>query len=198
MGLSNVCVVGHSMGGQVAMTLLLAQPQCANSLILCAPAGLEQFSVMEKTMYTSGLRLFDFISSDETSLRNTLESSFYRRQTNGDVMIAELTGLLKTNKPNYYKNMVESCINSMLDDTVLDKLHLIKHPALVIFGKNDGLIPNKLIHHMTTEKFATDAVKRLPGAILKLIPDAGHFVQWEKAEEVNESIKSFLSIRYSH
>src|ERR1700742_1729400 len=30
LGLKNVCLVGHSMGAQVAMTTLLRQPDCAN------------------------------------------------------------------------------------------------------------------------------------------------------------------------
>ena len=33
MGLKNVCLVGHSMGGQIAMTALINNPKCAERLI---------------------------------------------------------------------------------------------------------------------------------------------------------------------
>ncbi len=191
--LKNVCIVGHSMGGQVAMTTVINYPNCANSLILCAPAGFEVFSSMEKTMYHSTLQILDFISSDEHSLRNTIQHSFYRPQAQVENMISELIGIMKTYKPNYYRKMIEACIKSMIEDSVFDKLHLIKQQTLVLFGKQDALIPNKLIHLISTERLAAEAVGKINGAILKILPDCGHFVQWEKADDVNKYISSFLT-----
>ena len=51
LGLTNVTIVGHSMGGQVAMTTAINYPTCADALVLCAPAGFEEFSAMDKTLY---------------------------------------------------------------------------------------------------------------------------------------------------
>jgi len=193
MKLKDLCIVGHSMGGQVAMTTLLSHPGCADSLVLCAPAGFEKFSVMEKTMYYSSMHLLDFFSSDEHSLRTTIENSFYHHHKQAESVVKELADLMKTYKVNYYKKMIEACIKGMLEETVDDKLHLIKQPTLVMFGKHDALIPNKMIHHTTTEKIATETVKKMPDARLEMIPDCGHFVQWEKADDVNKHIDSFLN-----
>jgi len=190
--LKNVTIVGHSMGGQVAMTTLINYPGCAQSLVLCAPAGFEHFSHLDKAIYTKAIHLFDFISSDEQALRHVIESSFYRNQSQGESIVAELTGLMKTYKLNTYRKMVEACINAMLDEPVYDKLDAIKLPVLVIYGSNDALIPNKMIHHTTTEHLAKEAVKKFPDATLILLPDCGHFVMWEKATEVNKEIIGFL------
>lgn len=190
--LKHVCLVGHSMGGQISMTTLLNEPGYADALILCAPAGFEAFTVMEKTLYYSSMHMLDFIASDEHNLRATIESSFYNKHKHADSIINELTGILRSYKLGYYKKMVEACIKSMLEEPVLGRLHLIKQPALVLFGNHDRLIPNKLIHHITTEQLAKDAVKEMPNARLEMIADAGHFVQWEKADEVNREIVIFL------
>jgi pimeloyl-ACP methyl ester carboxylesterase len=192
LGLKHLCLVGHSMGGQVAMATAIKYPQCAEKLALCAPAGFEVFTEMEKSMYHSALHLIDYISSDENNLRQTIENSFYHKPEQGEGIVAELVNIMKTYRPNYYKKMLDGCIMSMLDDSVYDRLHLIKLPVLVIFGDHDALIPNKLIHHTTTAKLAADAVKQLPDATLKIIPDCGHFVQWEKADEVNKEIAAFV------
>ncbi len=190
--LKDLHIVGHSMGGQIAMTTVLNHPGCAESLILCAPAGFEQFSVMEKTMYYTSIHLLDFISSDENSLRTAIQNSFYRNHTQGDGIVKELVGIMKTYKLNYYKKMVEACIKGMMEEPVFSKLNRLHMPVLVLFGKNDALIPNKLLHHTTTEKIAADAVSKMHGAHLVMIPHCGHFVQWEKAEDVNRNIILFL------
>ena len=190
--LRNLCLMCHSMGGQIAIITLLKYPDCAGSLALCAPAGFEQFSIMEKTMFYNSMHLMDFFTSDEHNLRSTVENSFYHYRNQADNMVNELVEIMKTYKINYYRKMVEACIKSMLEEPVFDKLHLIKQPALVMFGKNDALIPNKLIHHTTTEKIAAEGVKKMPHGKLEMIPDCGHFVQWEKADAVNNCIAAFL------
>ena len=39
--LKNVCLAGHSMGGQIAIAAALKYPTLVSRLILCAPAGFE-------------------------------------------------------------------------------------------------------------------------------------------------------------
>ncbi len=192
LDLKNLTVVGHSMGGQVALTMMLRHPHCAQSLVLCAPAGFEEFSALDKTLYANALHLFSYFSSDEQALRQAIENSFYRQPAQGESLIRELSSIMKTYKMNAYRKMVDASIKSMLDDTVLNDLHKISQPSLVIFGRHDALIPNKLIHHTTTERLATDAVKKMPHATLELLSDCGHFIHWEKADEVNRLIVKFV------
>ena len=180
------------MGGQIAMTTMLAYPTCADALVLCAPAGLERFSAMEKTMFYSSSHLLDFFSSDAHSLRTTIESSFHRQHNQGESVIKELTDLMKNYKPHYYHKMIEDCIKGMLEGPVMDKLPQLTMPVLVMFGNHDALIPNKLVHHTTTERIAEDAVKKMSNATLEMIPDCGHFIQWERAADVNRNIIRFL------
>jgi pimeloyl-ACP methyl ester carboxylesterase len=192
LGLKDLCIIGHSMGGMVAITTVTKYPQCADRLVLCAPAGFEKFTSLDKTLYYNTLQFLDFLSSDEHSLRNTIERSFYHLPEAAEGMIDELIKIMRTDTKHFYRKMLEGCIKSLLEDEVYDQLHLIKQPTLVIFGVHDGLIPNKLLHPVSTEKLATGAVKEIPGALLKMIPDSGHFVQWEKANEVNKDIILFL------
>ncbi len=192
LGLTSVCLIGHSMGGQVAMATAIAYPKCAESLILCAPAGFERFSSLEKTMYYATLHMFDFISSEEHSLRKTIETSFFKNHSQGEGIVKELVGLMKTYTGGYYKKMVEACIRSMLEDSVFDQLDEITQHTLILFGDHDSFIPNRLIHHMSTEQLATEASERIKNSSLRIIPDCGHFVQIEKADEVNKYIIYYL------
>ncbi len=195
MQLTNLTLVGHSMGGQIALTLLANEPQAAEKLALCAPAGFETFTAIERTLYTSGLYFFDIFSSEENSLRQTIHSSFYRFMPEGSRMTDELVTLMKQYPNKDYRKMIEGCIHGMLNEPVYDRLGSIQQPALVMFGEYDALIPNRFIHHTTTRQLAEEGVRRMPHAQLEIIPNCGHFLQIEKADEVNSLITGFINVK---
>lgn len=192
MKLKNVVLCGHSMGGQIAMTLMLNVPDAADKMVLCAPAGFEQFNVFEKTMYRSVIGFADMFSSDENSLRNSIYNSFYKNPSQADAMIEEMVKILRSYPSSAYKKMLDASIQAMMNEPVYDNLSKIKIPTLVIFGELDALIPNKLLHPISTDQLARTAVAKMPDARLEMIPFAGHFVQWEKADRVNVAIKDFV------
>jgi pimeloyl-ACP methyl ester carboxylesterase len=192
MQLQHVTLVGHSMGGQVAMNLAINDPSCADKLVLCAPAGFEVFTSFENTLYRSAIGIFDFFSSEENSLRKILQASFYRHGQQGDEMVEDLVHIMRSHSVQQFRNMIDACIHGMLNEPVYDRLHLIKQPTLILFGEHDALIPNRFIHHTTTRRMAEEAAKRIPGAVLHVLPQCGHFLQIEKATEVNEYIHRFV------
>lgn len=192
MKLTNLTLAGHSMGGQVAITLLANEPAAAEKLVLCAPAGFETFTHIERTLYTSGISFFDMFSTDENSLRQTIHSSFFHFMQEGKHMTDELVAMMKQYPMKEYRKMIDGCIHGMLNEPVYDILPRIQQPTLVLFGEYDALIPNKLIHHTSTRQLAEDGVKRMPHAKLEMIPNCGHFLQIEKAEVVNTLIRKFL------
>ncbi|TGE16603.1 alpha/beta hydrolase [Hymenobacter elongatus] len=64
--LRHVTLMGHSMGGQIAVTAALKYPQEIEKLVLVAPAGFETFTAPEKQL----LRTFYTVQS----IRNTPEA----------------------------------------------------------------------------------------------------------------------------
>jgi pimeloyl-ACP methyl ester carboxylesterase len=190
--LSNLCLIGHSMGGQIAMSVVLKYPGLANKLVLCAPAGLESFTPWERSIYKSTLLIFDLFSSEENSLKKTLHSSFYLFPDQAREMIEELVTIQKQYPLKEYRAMIEACIDGMLHEPVLERLAEITFPTLILFGERDALIPNKLLHPISTTSLAREAVQKFPNAELHILSKCGHFLQWEKAGDVNYYIESFL------
>ncbi len=47
LGLENIVLAGHSMGGQISVVLGLRYPELINKIILIAPAGIEYFNSLE-------------------------------------------------------------------------------------------------------------------------------------------------------
>jgi pimeloyl-ACP methyl ester carboxylesterase len=67
---------------------------------------------------------------------------------------------------------------------IMDRIHQIDCPTLVICGREDTLTPVKYAHYLTD---------RISGAREVIIAGAKHWVQLEQPDEVNRAIADFLS-----
>lgn len=189
--LKHVVLVGHSMGGQIAMTYALKYQHQIKGLVLCAPAGLEVFNEWEKSLYRNTMYFVDMVSNEENSLRKAIQNSFYIMPDNVPSFTQQLVDMMKLQEKGHYRYMMDACINAMLDEPVFDRLNEINIPVLILFGERDNLIPNKFIHPTSTRNIALTAAKEFTDATVEIIPQCGHFLQWEKAMAVNGFIRSF-------
>ena len=188
-GLSQVILVGHSMGAQIATLLALWHPQLIKHLVLIAPAGLEEFNTLEKLWLKNLSSPTALKAGTLDHLLHSFETNFYRSRPEAKKFIDP--SLLAGNQEELerYSELMSKCVSAMLDETVYDRLPNLSMHVSIIFGENDFLIPNKLIHPThTTRSLAENAVNKIPAARLFILPQAGHFVNWEKAEEVNNII----------
>ncbi len=190
--LTNVVPVGHSMGGQVLLNLVINHPTVCKKLALCAPAGFETFTQLERSLYKTSIHFFDFFSTEENSLRKIVRTSFYHYPEYADGMQEELVELMHRQPVSQYRKVIEACIDSMMAEPVYEQLPTIQQEVLVLYGERDALIPNRLIHHITTKAMAEQVVAQMPHAQLEMLPGCGHFVQLEKPGVVNEFIREFV------
>lgn len=193
LNLKNIVLIGHSMGGQASIKFTTLYPNLVKKLILVAPAGLEKFSKLEgqtiKNLYTANL----VKHTTDQQIKTNYALNFYKQPKAVDKMIKDRIAIkLASDFEAHCKAIVKS-IAGMLDDPVVDDLKSISQNTLVIFGKNDMLIPNKYFHPtLTTEKVGSIAKTQIKTSTLKFIEEAGHFVQFEKACEVNKLIQDFV------
>lgn len=186
-------ICGHSMGAQIAMHMALMQPEVIQKLILIAPAGIETFSSQDKVFF-SYVTPESLASVGGEQYMKNLKANFFNFPSDALYMYDDRMAI--TNDPQFmdYCHVVVQGIQGMLNQPVFDKLGEIVQPALVIYGKNDALIPNKYLHPaLTTDDIAKTAEKSLKNATLRQIDEAGHFVMFEQAVRVNSEIISFLS-----
>ncbi|MCS6930039.1 MAG: alpha/beta fold hydrolase [Saprospiraceae bacterium] len=191
--LQHVVLVGHSMGGQIALTEVLRGNDRIKKLILLAPAGIETFSEQEKTWF-QGIYTPEFLmNASEAQIRRSFELNFVQFPPDAEFMYQDRLRLRQTSEYAAYCRMIPKCVQGMLNEPVFERLGEVRLPVLIIFGENDALIPNRLLHpQLTTRQVAQLAQERISGSQLVLLPNCGHFVQWEGAAGVNEAIKQFL------
>jgi len=193
LGLESVTLVGHSMGGQIAMHLALSSPGSLQNLVLIAPAGFELFSEQEKNWFAQVYTPAWVASATPDQIRQNFRINFFRMPEDVGLMIDDRIALIGQPGFEAYCAMIPRCVQAMLNAPVLDRLPALALPTLIIFGAEDMLIPNRFLHPgQRTLQIAETGRDAIPGARLVMIPEAGHFVQWEKAATVNQAILDFL------
>ena len=131
--------------------------------------------------------------TDSQILRN-FEVNFVQFPENARFMVEDRLKL-KAHRSAYefYCRMIPKCTQAMLDEPIWDILSDIRVPTQVIYGLQDSLIPNPILHSsLTLEEVAWAGTRRIPGAHLSLIPGGGHFVHWEQPALVNDILRSLL------
>ncbi|MCU0441239.1 MAG: alpha/beta hydrolase [Bacteroidia bacterium] len=194
LDLKNVVLVGHSMGGQVSMVLALRYPLLIQKLILIGSAGLEYFATHEVMMMQGALKMGTLFASDEFHLKQAIEQSFFSSHNDSAKIIEQLHEFMKLHPTKQWREMSIKSINGMLNEQVQQFLPEIQVPTHIIFGKQDALIPNSLVHFgETPTSIAQKAAALIPNATFTIINNAGHFVQIEKPIEVNGILASFVN-----
>ncbi len=195
MNFSNVILVGHSMGGQIALVLTLRYPHLIEKLVLVAASGLEYFSDLDRMMINQSMQMTQMFYSNEQSLESAIHSSFYNfDKLSVNSLIKDAKEFIPIHSSNNWKKMVKDSISAMLNEQVQQFLPTIKLPTLIIFGDNDAMIPNKLLHSSeTVQSIAKKANELIENSQVLIIKKAGHFVQIEKSKEVNAAIAEFVN-----
>lgn len=190
--LEQVFLCGHSMGGQIAFTLAAQNIPQVRGLIQCAPAGIETFNEWEKSLYKSTMLFVDMLSSEENSLRKAINNSFYIMPATAQTLIKNLISLMDLQSKEHYRFMMDKCISGMLEEPVEALFAYINVPVLILFGEKDTLIPNKFIHPTSLKQMMLAVKPRFKDLQFEIIPQCGHFLQWEKPQDVAYYIRSFI------
>ncbi len=192
LNITSAVFVGHSMGGQIAINSALQYPELVEKLVLISPAGFERFTEGEGDWLT-GAVTEEFVH--DTPIRNidiNLRSNFYEMPTDAEFMITERIALRGADDFSDYCYAVSRNVGAMINGPVWDKLDQISQPTLIMFGENDGLIPNPYLHGGFSKDVAGIGNKAIPDNQLILVPECGHFVQFEKPEQTNNAILKFI------
>lgn len=166
-GIDGGVIVGHSLGGAIALRLAVDHPDFARRIVLVgsgarlrvAPALLEQARA-DGPEAGKAIAALAFAPNHEAQMR-----AYFRAQ-------APLApGML-------YRDLAACDAFDMMAE-----LDAINQPALMIVGAEDRLTPLK---------YAEFLGQRLATATLVIVPDAGHYVQVEQPSAVANALREWL------
>ncbi|MBK7630969.1 MAG: alpha/beta hydrolase [Ignavibacteriales bacterium] len=173
--LKNVSLVGHSMGGQIAASYVISFPDEIKRLILVAPAGFETFNSDEIELLKKIISPEILFKTSDNQVRLNYQMNFFKMPVEAEEMISDRIAIKDDEEFFNHCSVVSNSLFGLLKAPVFERLNEINIPTLVLFGKNDLLIPNKSIHQTTTEEIALIGSSQIKDNKLLLLNDCGHF-----------------------
>ena len=161
-------VVGHSMGGAIAMEVALRAAPAVTGIVLIGTAA--RLRVMPI--------VFQSITKHRERFFKSIAYVAFGPDTRNDLRERLIAATRRCPLPVTVKDLKAS---NAFD--IRDRLAAIRVPALIICGAEDQLTPPNL---------AQDLKERIAGSRLALIPGAGHMVMIENPHTFNSRVMEFL------
>ncbi|MCC6548763.1 MAG: alpha/beta hydrolase [Ignavibacteriaceae bacterium] len=190
--IDRVYFVGHSMGGQIGIHFSLIHPDMLEKLILASPAGVEPFQKGEGDWLRSVFSVSFVKATTEEGIRRNLSNNFYNWRDDFEWMVEERARTAKSKDFDEFAYTVVRCVNAMLDEPTSGKLEQIRAKTLIVYGENDGLIPNPYLNPGFTADVFKEGQRRIPDCELYEIPECGHMLQIEKPAEFTHAVLDFI------
>jgi pimeloyl-ACP methyl ester carboxylesterase len=192
LGIDRVTVVGHSLGGGVAMQFAYQYPQLTERLVLVAPGGFgPEVTPAIRAVTTPGfhqvvglLTVPGVRHATTTALRLLARSGL--RQTRD---LGELAQIWESFKDERTRAAIRHVVSAVVDwrgqvITVSDRAYLTAAmPMCVIWGEDDMVIP---------ADHARTAADVAPGARVELLPNCGHFPHRDHPERFVKVLQEFV------
>lgn len=190
--LDKFILVGHSMGGQIAITFSLKYPERLEKLVLASPAGIEEFEQGEGDWLRSVMTVSGVKKTTEDGIRKNLAMNFYSWNDKWEWMVEERVRMIKAKDFGEFCYTVVRSVNAMLDEPTFDKIKNISVPTLIVYGKYDGLIPNPYLNPGFTADVFQWGAKQIPNCKLHEIDNCGHMLQIEHPHEFSNAVLDFI------
>jgi len=170
MGLTDITLLGNSLGGHVGLIYCINHPQVVKSLVLTGSSGLYENAFGGSFPRRES---YDFV-------KEKVEYTFYDPKVATKELVDDVFQTINDrNRVIRILAMAKSAIrHNMAKD-----LHKIHIPVALIWGRNDKITPPEV---------AVEFNQLLPHSELYWIDQCGHAPMMEHPEEFNRLLKGFL------
>jgi pimeloyl-ACP methyl ester carboxylesterase len=191
--INKVVVMGHGMGGQIAMTMALKYPNLVEKLVLINPTGFENYDNLQKRAIKESLSMSEMKRLTEGLIRRNFEMQCYRKISEAKYIVQDRLKIQTASDFDKYAKIIIENTKSMIDQNLYEQLANIRKPTICFFSKMNNYVPQRLPNSLLTpELVAKDGSKKLQKCELEMFTDAGHYAQWEKAWYIYDKLKVFL------
>jgi pimeloyl-ACP methyl ester carboxylesterase len=192
IGIDRATIVGHSLGGGVAMQFFYQFPQRVERLALVSSGGLgHEVSPMLRTAALPGFSTLLSATIRPRLLRAMAGAgvSLRERKIGAGVYLQAIARALRPLENAEARQAFLQTLRSVIDVrgqrvSATDRLYLLETmPTMIVWGERDNTIP---LEH---GRLAHGAI---PHSVFETIPNAAHFPHLEDPERLSELLRGFV------
>jgi pimeloyl-ACP methyl ester carboxylesterase len=193
LGHERATVVGHSLGGGVAMQFAYQFPQMAERLVLVCSGGLgKEVSPLLRALSLPGSEyvLPVVLAPQLHDALGVVGGVLGRFGLRADPLLSEVWAAWSRLTDVRAQRAFIHTIRAVIDlagqrVSARDRLYLANEiPTLIVWGERDAVIPashGRIAHEL------------MPGSRLEIVPGAGHFLPFERPELLDRLLRDFLA-----
>ncbi|WP_243095089.1 alpha/beta fold hydrolase [Thermus thalpophilus] len=184
LGLERAHLVGNSLGGAIALHLLLEAPGRFGRVVLMGPAG-GPFALTPELDRIWGFYEDPTLSAMRNAIRWFAYDEGFIADRLDEIARMRLEAALRPEVRRSFEAMWPRPRQEAIDQLVVpaSALRRIPHPVLIIHGLQDRIVP------YTTSLYLAE---HLPNAGVHLVARCSHWVQIERAKEFHFLVRGFL------
>lgn len=177
-------VLGHSMGGRVALEVLRSAPERVLGAALL-DTGYQARAQGEagKAEADQRFRLLDIALSQgmRVMAREWLQGMIHPQRLQDRGLVESILAMVARKTPGIFAAQIHALLERPAAE---DVLRAMRCPTLVLCGREDGWSPLRRHEEMA---------RMIPGARLTVIERSGHMVTLERPEEVTAALQGWLA-----
>jgi len=199
LGIPQITLMGHSMGGMLATRFTLMYPGKVQKLILEDPIGLEDYRTF--VPYTNAAEQYKTeLKTTYESVRKYYETSYFVKwKPEYDYLVKIGAGVTKSADFPRYAMVSALTFEMIYEQPVCYEFGLIKVPTVLFTGKEDKTIVGKaLLNNEETAKhgqykiLGPETAKKIPNCKLIEFENCGHIPHIERPAEFLKALTANL------
>ncbi|OFJ52908.1 alpha/beta fold hydrolase [Mycolicibacterium grossiae] len=192
LGVDSATIVGHSLGGGIAMQFLYQHPDYCQRLVLISSGGLgPDVGLILRLLSAPGAEIVmpliapGFVLAAGNSVKSWLTSLGLRSPRGAEIWNAYSSFNDAQTRESFLRTLRSVVDYRGQSVSALNRLQLRSDlPTLAIWGEDDTIIP---VDH------AYAALEARPDCRLEVLPDVGHFAHVEAPSRVIDLIDEFMT-----
>lgn len=181
LGFSSVILLGHSMGGMIALDCAIRYPEYFSSLILASTSAVN--TQRNTDLFDDWITYLDDEMKPELWFRNLFYWIFSKKFFE-DSETLKTTVQMSIDYPYPQSKIAyENQVNAIKEFNSVEKLSDIKSKTLIVNGKEDMLFSPDESYNI---------LKSIPGAKFSFIEGAAHSIFMERPNEFVKVVRDFL------
>ncbi len=202
LGVQSAAVVGHSMGGMLAVRFARNYPQRTSHLVLENPIGLEVYRFKVPPQRTQAVYEGELKNTDASKIRAFLQKYFVAWRPEYERFVEVRSRIANSGEYPRWAKSAALTYQMIYQQPVRHEFSLINRPTLLVIGQEDrttlgrGFVSEEVLQTLGQyPQLGRAAARDIPGSKLVELPGVGHIPHLEAPLQFHQALLEFLAQR---